>query len=47
MPRPLRHVLVPSRGHFSDKVVYQLRPGLVRVRVLVPSRGHFAGITVV
>jgi hypothetical protein len=27
--------------------VYQLRPGLLRVRVLVASRGQFSGITVV
>ena len=35
-------LLVASRGHFSEKVVYQLRSGLFRVGVLVASRGHFS-----
>ena len=32
---------------FQITSVYQLRPGLLRVRVLVAFRGHFSGITVV
>ena len=30
---------------FQKKVLYQLRPGLFRVRVVVASCGHFSGIT--